>query len=128
MNYLFNDNWSPRLGINWDPKGDRRTKLFFNYARYQSVLPLDAAIRQLGNEQDDTTYYFVPDHDAAGNIKYDSNGAPVVIPDSAHALNGTAKSATASFGNPSFASSTGEGILPGYEDGVRERIRLRPGA
>ncbi|SPE17712.1 Outer membrane receptor protein [Candidatus Sulfotelmatomonas gaucii] len=113
MNYLFNDNWSPRLGINWDPKGDRRTKLFFNYARYQSVLPLDAAIRQLGNEQDDTTYYFVPDHDAAGNIKYDSNGAPVVIPDSAHALNGTAKSATASFGNPSFASSTGEGILPG---------------
>ncbi len=54
-----------------------------------------------------------PDHDASGNIKYDSNGAPVVIPDSAHALNGTAKSATASFGSPSFASSTGEGILPG---------------
>ena len=24
MSYLFNDNWSPRLGINWDPKGDRR--------------------------------------------------------------------------------------------------------
>ncbi|MEI9970441.1 MAG: carboxypeptidase regulatory-like domain-containing protein [Terracidiphilus sp.] len=113
LNYLFNDNWSPRLGVNWDPKGDRKTKLYFNYARYQSVLPLDAAIRQLGNEQDDTTYYFVPDHDASGNIKYDSNGAPVVIPDSAHALNGTAKSATASFGNPSFASSTGEGILPG---------------
>ncbi len=113
MNYLFNDNWSPRLGINYDPKGDRKTKLFFNYARYQSVLPLDAAIRQLGNEQDDTSYYFVPDHDASGNIKYDANGAPVVIPDSAHALNGTAKSATANFGSPSFASSTGEGILPG---------------
>ena len=113
MNYLFNDNWSPRLGINYDPKGDRKTKLFFNYARYQSVLPLDAAIRQLGNEQDDTSYYFVPDHDASGNIKYDANGAPVIIPDAAHALNGTAKSATANFGAPSFASSTGEGILPG---------------
>ncbi|MEI9970146.1 MAG: hypothetical protein WDM87_16565 [Terracidiphilus sp.] len=47
----------------------------------------------MGNEQDDTTYYFVPDHDASGNIKYDANGAPVVVPDSAHALNGTAKSA-----------------------------------
>ncbi|MEI9970145.1 MAG: hypothetical protein WDM87_16560 [Terracidiphilus sp.] len=21
LNYLFNDNWSPRLGVNWDPQG-----------------------------------------------------------------------------------------------------------
>jgi len=113
MNYLFNDNWSPRLGINWDPKGDRRTKLFFNWARYQSVLPLDAAIRQLGNEQDDTTYYFAPKTDASGNMLKDANGSAIVVPDAAHTLNGTAKTSAASFGAPSFASSTGEGILPG---------------
>ncbi len=113
MDYLFNDNWSPRLGINWDPKGDRRTKLFFNYARYQSVLPLDAAIRQLGNEQDDTTFYFAPQTDAGGNMLKDVNGSAIVVPDAAHTLNGTAKTSTSSFGAPSFASSTGEGILPG---------------
>ncbi len=113
MDYLFNDNWSPRLGINWDPKGDRRTKLFFNYARYQSVLPLDAAIRQLGNEQDDTTFYFAPKTDASGNLLKDVNGSPIVVPDAAHTLNGTPKTSTTSFGAPSFASSTGEGIIPG---------------
>jgi hypothetical protein len=113
LNYLFNDNWSPRLGINWDPKGDRKTKLFFNYARYQSVLPLDAAFRQLGNEQDDTNFYFAPATDAIGNMLKDSNGSPIVIPDAAHTLNFTNKSAGTSFGKPSFASSSQEGILPG---------------
>ncbi len=92
------------------------------------MLPLDAGIRQLGNEQDDTTYYFVPDHDASGNIKYDANGAPVVVPDAAHTLNGTAKSATASFGAPSFASSTGEGILPGTRMEYENEYSFRPGA
>jgi outer membrane receptor for ferrienterochelin and colicin len=116
MKYLWNDNWSPRLGINWDPKGDHRTKIFANYARYQSVLPLDAAIRQLGNEQDDTSYYFAPKtigDVVGGPIEFDANGSAIVVPDSAHTLNGLTKNSTTSFGKPSFASSTGEGIIPG---------------
>jgi hypothetical protein len=113
MNYLFNDNWSPRLGVNWDPKGDHRTKIFFNYARYQSVLPLDAAIRQLGNEQDDTSYFFAPKTDSSGNMLTDSNGSAIVVPDAAHTLNGTSKSDLGGFSTPNFSSSTGEGILPG---------------
>jgi hypothetical protein len=120
MKYLWNDNWSPRLGFNWDPKGDHKTKVFFNYARYQSVLPLDAAIRQLGNEQDDTSYYFAPKMDGSGNMLKDANGSAILVADAAHTLNGTSYTQTTtttpnplSFGNPSFASSTGEGILPG---------------
>jgi len=114
VNYLFNDNWSPRLGVNYDPKGDHRTKIFFNYARYQSVLPLDAAIRELGNEQDDTNMYFTPAKDSSGNMLKDNFGAPVIIPDAAHMLNGLpGKTASSSFGNPSFSSSSAEGILPG---------------
>jgi outer membrane receptor for ferrienterochelin and colicin len=112
-NYLFNDNWSPRLGINWDPMGDHKTKVFFNYARYQAVLPLDAAIRQLGNEQDDTNLYFVPKTDAAGFMLRDSLSAPAVSPDKDHLLNGTQKTASAKFGAVNFASSSVEGILPG---------------
>lgn len=116
VNYLFNDNWSPRLGINWDPKGDHKTKIFFNFARYQSVLPLDAAIRELGNEQDDTNVYFTPAKDSTGKMLVDSLGAPVIIPDAAHLLNGTPGIQVGNgkgFGNISFSSSSAEGILPG---------------
>jgi hypothetical protein len=107
FNYLFNDNWSPRLGVNIDPFGNQKSKVFFNYARYALVLPLDAAIRQLGNEQDDTKFFFTPDKNSDGTAKLDSLGAVVVVPDAAHTLN-----YTNGFGGPSFASSTGEGILP----------------
>ncbi len=114
LNYLFNDNWSPRLGVNIDPFGDHKSKVFFNYARYQNVLPLDAAIRQLGNEQDDTSFYYTPKADAAGNAILDATGAVIPVPDSAHTLNGLpGRTATGKFGAPNFSSSTGEGILPG---------------
>ena len=121
LNYLFNDNWSPRLGVNIDPFGDRKSKVFFNFARYQNVLPLDAAIRQLGNEQDDTSFYYTPKADAAGNALLDSTGSVIVVPDAAHLLNGLpGRTKTGKFGAPNFSSSTGEGILPGtkmeYED------------
>ena len=109
LSYAFTGSWSPRVGINLDPKGDGKSKLFFNYGRNYWAMPLDAAIRQLGNEQDDTSYYFAP--------VINSDGSYTIVPDSAHNLNGLPKSTTAgvvaSFGKPSFASSTGEGILPG---------------
>ncbi len=113
MKYLFNDNWSPRVGVNVDPFGNQKSKIFFNYARYQSVLPLDAAIRQLGNEQDDTKFDFAPQTDGSGNALLDSTGAVIPMLDSTHVLNGTASSSSTTFGAPNFSSSTGEGILPG---------------
>ncbi len=115
--YTFTGSWSPRIGINIDPLGDHKSKLFFNFGRNYWAMPLDAAIRQLGNEQDDTSYAFAP--------VIGANGLITVIPDAAHNLNGLPRSTSASgvvskFGAPSFASSTGEGILPGtkgeYED------------
>jgi hypothetical protein len=109
MDYAFTGSWSPRLGINVDPIGDRKGKIFLNYGRNYWALPLDAANRQLGNEQDDTAFAFAP---------VVQNGALVVIPDSAHNLNGTPKAtssagAVTKFGAPNFSSSTGEGIIPG---------------
>jgi hypothetical protein len=64
-----------------------------------------------------------------------ADGSYTIIPDSAHNLNGTPKSTSGgvvtNFGSPSFASSTGEGIIPGtkseYEDeyviGVEREIK-----
>ncbi len=110
LDYAFTGNWSPRLGINIDPVGDGKGKFFGTYSRNFWAMPLDAANRQLGNEQDDTSYYFAP---------VVQNGALVIVPDDAHTLNGTAKAtdpttgAVTNFGGPNFSSSTGEGIIPG---------------
>jgi hypothetical protein len=128
MSYVFSGNWSPRIGVNFDPFADRKGKIFFNYGRNFWAMPLDAANRQLGNEQDDTGYVFAPTI---------VNGALVVVPDNAHNLNGMPKStdptsgAVSNFGGPSFSSSTGEGIIPGtkaeYENemvfGVEREIK-----
>jgi Carboxypeptidase regulatory-like domain len=135
LNYVFSGNWSPRVGISIDPKGDRRTKLFFNYGLYTWAMPLDAAIRQLGNEQDDTSFAFAPEADSAGNMVIGPNGGPVPILDNAHVLNGvprrTVNGVVGTFSAPNFASSTGEGILPGtkseyeteYLIGIEREIR-----
>ncbi len=127
LKYTFTGSWSPRLGINIDPMGDHKGKIFMNYGRNYWSMPLDAAIRQLGNEQDDDGYFFAP--------VINSDGSYTIIPDAAHALNGLPKSTTggvqANFGAPSFVSSTGEGIIPGtrasYEDeyilGVEREVK-----
>ncbi|MCU1222031.1 MAG: outer rane receptor protein [Edaphobacter sp.] len=117
LRYTFTGSWSPRIGINIDPLGDHKSKLFFNFGRNYWAMPLDAAIRQLGNEQDDTSYVFAP--------VINADGSYTIIPDAAHNLNGLPRSTSASgvvsnFGGPNFSSSTGEGIIPGtkgeYED------------
>ncbi len=117
LRYAFTGSWSPRLGISIDPFGDRKSKVFFNYGRYYWAMPLDAAIRQLGNEQDDTSWDFAPASDASGNMLLGPNGAAIPVLDSAHLLNGLPQSTTggavSNFSGPNFASSTGEGILPG---------------
>jgi hypothetical protein len=77
--YTFVDNWSPRIVVTVDPVGDRKTKLFANFARYSYDLPLDAGIRSLSGENDFFTYF-----------------APVltgstfsIVPDAAHTISGT---------------------------------------
>ena len=126
LSYPFTGSWSPRIGVNVDPFADRKGKIFFNYGRNFWAMPLDAANRQLGNEQDDTNYVFAPTI---------VNNQLVIVPDNAHNLNGMPKSTTAgavsNFGGPSFSSSTGEGIIPGtkaeYENemvfGVEREIK-----
>ena len=116
QNYNFGPSWSPRMGVNIDPMGDQRTKIYFNFGRNYWALPLDAAIRQLGNELDDQSYYFAPVVAADGTI--------TVVPDTLHTLNhvprSTASDGTVTrFGAPNFSSSA-EGIISGtkqeYED------------
>jgi hypothetical protein len=86
--YVFNDNWSPRLGINVDPFGDRKSKLFFNWGRYTQQLPDDAAIRELNQELDIYQANWAPEADANGNAVISANGTVIPVLDAAHLLSG----------------------------------------
>ena len=60
VHYTFTDNWSPRFGLAIDPLGDRKTKIYGNYARTSYAIPLDMAIRSLSNEEDAEFVFFQP--------------------------------------------------------------------
>jgi hypothetical protein len=44
------DQWSPRIGVVWDPTQQGRSKIYANYGRYFENIPLDAANRSLSAE------------------------------------------------------------------------------
>jgi len=59
------------------PKGDRKQKIYANFGRYAYVLPLDAALRSLSNEDDLRGLYFAPASTACPAGANDSTGAPL---------------------------------------------------
>jgi len=56
--YTFDCALAPRVGLTWDTKGDGRSKLYVNAARYYERVPNDLAIRALSNEADLGTTIF----------------------------------------------------------------------
>jgi hypothetical protein len=48
--YKFDWAFAPRIGMTWDTKGDGRSKVYANLARYYERVPNDLAIRALSNE------------------------------------------------------------------------------
>src|SRR5258708_21723038 len=69
--------WSPRVGIAVDATGNRKQKIYANFGRYAYVLPLDAALRSLSNEDDLRGLYFGPASTACPAGANDSTGAPL---------------------------------------------------
>ena len=85
--YVFNDNWSPRLGINIDPFADRKTKIYFNWGRYTQALPTDAAIRVLNQEEDIQRVFWAAPSDGK-NLLTNADGTVTPALNSAHLLSG----------------------------------------
>ena len=75
--HTFVNMWSPRVGITVDPTGNRKQKIYANFGRYAYVLPLDAALRSLSNEDDLRGLYFAPNSGACPAGAVDSNGTPL---------------------------------------------------
>ncbi len=113
QSYVFNDNWSPRLGINFDPKGDRKSKIFFNWGRYTQNLTEDAAIRSLGQEEDINGANWTPQNDGNGNAVINANGTVNPILDAAHLISGVPGAGTEGSAISFSGSSTPELIQPG---------------
>ena len=109
--YVFNDNWSPRLGINIDPFGDRKSKVYFNWGRYTQGLPTDAAIRELNQELDVQARWAAP-ADANGNLLTNADGTVTPILDAAHLLSGIKRYGSGANGQIVASASTPELIAP----------------
>src|SRR5882762_7764588 len=75
--HTFNNMWSPRVGISVDTTGNRKQKIYANFGRYAYILPLDAALRSLSNEDDLRGLYFAPASTACPAGTKDSNGVDI---------------------------------------------------
>ncbi len=122
IQYSFTGNWLPRVGVAVDPWGDRRTKIYANFGRYDYVLPLDVAERSLSNELDFIGARWAPDFTidpATGNRIATVNAFGTVNPvlDAAHLLTGAAGGTGAAIG---VSTQSAYGFAPGtkmeYED------------
>ncbi len=122
--YVFNDNWSPRLGINIDPFADRKTKVFFNWGRYTQALPTDAAIRELNQELDINSARWAAPSDGK-NLITNADGTITPIYDSAHLVNGiTGLNGKPLFGNIVASAATPELIHSGTKLNFEEEYLL----
>jgi hypothetical protein len=120
VSYTFTDNWSPRLGVAIDPKGDRKTKLWFNFARYDYAIPLDMAERSLTNELDFFGLRVAPDFTVVNGQRVaviNQFGTVTPVVDPAHVLNGAVGGVSNSVAT---SNESTEAIHPGtkmsYED------------
>jgi len=114
VHYTFTDNWSPRFGLAIDPFGDRKTKIYGNFALTSYALPLDAAIRSLGNEEDAFFMFLQPPYTNPNpgtacsttnqcQLAVNSDGTITPAIDGSHALTGFL----------ALATQPGEGIAAG---------------
>jgi hypothetical protein len=44
------DNWAPRLGFIWDPRGNGKSKIYGSWGKFYETIPMDMVIRSFGNE------------------------------------------------------------------------------
>jgi Carboxypeptidase regulatory-like domain len=114
LSYTFTDNWSPRVGVTVDPIGDRKTKIYANYGRYNYAIPLDMAERSLSNELDWLGGYYAPGN-TGGVVDMLPGNMISIVPDQAHLLTGLAGAGNAggAFGTSSQGGFSGTGIAPG---------------
>lgn len=64
----LNNQWSPRIGLIYDPTQSGRSKIYASYAKYFENVPLDLANRALSGEPQITHAYFEGNAPKAGCV------------------------------------------------------------
>lgn len=131
--YISMDNqWAPRLGFAWDPRGEGRDKVYGSFGRYYLPIATNTSIRAVSGEdyhQEFRTASVNPD----GSIVIDAQGIPVlgdrIIPDAVFALPIAPNAGEIAAGNikPMFEEEFilgyerqfADGMLDGWRAGVR---------
>ena len=132
--YTWVGNWSPRIGVIVDPWGDRKTKVYVNFGRYNYAIPLDMAIRSLTNEFDYEGIAWAPvttnaaegpgfacgaAGPCASTVAFNPDGTlPTPIFDAAHLLNDPLGNSPGGVGVPAnfgpvIGFQSGEAVAPG---------------
>lgn len=80
----LDDQWAPRLGFTWDPRGEGRDKVYGSFGRYYLPIATNTSIRAVSGEDFHQEYRSVtvnPD----GSLVRDAQGVPILgdrlIPD-----------------------------------------------
>ena len=123
IHYSFTGQWSPRLGMTFDPKGEGKTKLYYNFGRFHEYIPLDMAERSLSVEQGFIGARYAPEFtvDGQGRRIATINEFNTVTPiiDSAHWINNGAVGGAGSGVNISLQDPSNP-ILPGTKLGYSD--------
>src|SRR5580765_6130906 len=120
QHYTFVDNWAPRVGVVYDPWGDRKSKFYANFGRYNYQMPLDAAIRSLSAELDMFALDFAP-ASTGGVVNVNPNHSLNITPTAATMLNDPSQVLGGTTDSAIFSNQAAtEGFAPGtrmqYED------------
>jgi hypothetical protein len=74
----INNQYSPRIGVIWDPMSDHKTKVYGSFGYFYEQIPMDLVIREYSYEQQAVIYNFSP---TATNL--DANAAQIAGDDAA---------------------------------------------
>jgi len=119
----FKNQWSPRVGFTFDPKGEGKTKIYYNFGRFHEYIPLDMAERSLSVEQGFINARYAPEFtvDAQGRRIATINEFGTVTPiiDAEHWINNGAVGGAGAGVNISLQDPSSpilEGTKLGYSD------------
>lgn len=85
----LDEQFAPRLGFTWDPRGEGRDKVYGSFGRYYLPIATNTSIRAVSGEDYRQEFRSVSVN-ADGSIRVDANGIPIlgarIIPDAVYAL------------------------------------------
>lgn len=73
----MDDQFAPRLGFTWDPRGEGRDKVYGSFGRYYLPIATNTSIREVSGEDYHQEFRSVSVN-ADGSIVRDANGIPVL--------------------------------------------------